>query len=182
MNVTISRAIQVTRNHQIREEKSEYRPQDRAPLTRNPCTDHGTTHHSEQWNPVNQICGSPDSSRCNGNFDFVTNPTGDRVVEAIGFGASTKHLCQLLTTAPSFFMATSASLLGNFDDGLVAIECTHDGAYSGYFMSLHRQDYQRLSGLISSRGRNFAATASRARKIRERTVPIGQFITWAISS
>ena len=35
---------------------------------------------------------------------------------------------------------------------------------------------------VPSSGRSSAAIASRARKIRERTVPIGQFITLAISS
>ena len=41
-----------------------------------------------------------------------------------------------------------------------------------------------ISGSFSvpNSGRSSAAIASRARKIRERTVPIGQFITLAISS
>src|SRR5450759_2176517 len=36
--------------------------------------------------------------------------------------------------------------------------------------------------LVSNNGRRFSATASRALKILDRTVPIGQFITLAISS
>jgi hypothetical protein len=35
---------------------------------------------------------------------------------------------------------------------------------------------------VPSSGRNSAAIDSRARKMRDRTVPIGQFITFAISS
>jgi hypothetical protein len=43
--------------------------------------------------------------------------------------------------------------------------------------------YQRLlSGVFSNKGFNFNEMVSRALKIRERTVPIGQFITVAISS
>lgn len=42
--------------------------------------------------------------------------------------------------------------------------------------------YHLRSTEVSSNGRNFSATASRARKMRERTVPIGQLITTAISS
>ncbi len=42
--------------------------------------------------------------------------------------------------------------------------------------------YQRLPDWFSSMGLTLAEIASRARKIRERTVPIGQFITSAISS
>ena len=42
--------------------------------------------------------------------------------------------------------------------------------------------YQRLPDWFSSMGLTFADIASRARKILERTVPIGQFITSAISS
>ena len=46
----------------------------------------------------------------------------------------------------------------------------------------HSPPHQRLPDWFSSRGLTFAEIASRARKIRERTVPIGQFITSAISS
>ena len=42
--------------------------------------------------------------------------------------------------------------------------------------------HQRLPDWFSSMGLTLAEIASRARKIRERTVPIGQFITSAISS
>ena len=42
--------------------------------------------------------------------------------------------------------------------------------------------YHRLFSGVSSKGRNSAAMASRARNIRERTVPIGQFMRRAISS
>lgn len=42
--------------------------------------------------------------------------------------------------------------------------------------------YHRLPSAVPSKGRNFSAIASRARKIRERTVPIGHSIASAISS
>ncbi len=42
--------------------------------------------------------------------------------------------------------------------------------------------HQRSPSRVPSSGRNRSAIASRARKIRERTVPIGQFITLLISS
>ena len=44
------------------------------------------------------------------------------------------------------------------------------------------QPYQRVPSRVSSKGRSRAAMASRARKMRERTVPMGQFMTSAISS
>ena len=48
------------------------------------------------------------------------------------------------------------------------------------FLPIHL--YQRLPVWWLSKGLTLAEIASRARKIRERTVPIGQFITAAISS
>jgi hypothetical protein len=42
--------------------------------------------------------------------------------------------------------------------------------------------YQRLPAWLSSSGLTLADMASRARKIRERTVPMGQFMTTEISS
>jgi hypothetical protein len=42
--------------------------------------------------------------------------------------------------------------------------------------------HHRSPSRVSSSGRSRAAIASRALKIRERTVPIGQFMSWAISS
>ncbi len=42
--------------------------------------------------------------------------------------------------------------------------------------------YHRLPSAVPSKGRNFSAIASRARNIRERTVPIGHSIASAISS
>ena len=42
--------------------------------------------------------------------------------------------------------------------------------------------YHRLPDWFSSNGLTLAETASRARKMRERTVPIGQFMVAAISS
>ena len=41
--------------------------------------------------------------------------------------------------------------------------------------------YRLLPFLVSNNGRRFSATASRALKILDLTVPIGQFITLAIS-
>ena len=48
--------------------------------------------------------------------------------------------------------------------------------------SFHSPAYQRLPDWLSSKGLTLAEIASRARKIRDRTVPIGQFMTSAISS
>ena len=48
--------------------------------------------------------------------------------------------------------------------------------------SLLGMGYQRFPSLASMCGRRRSAMASRARKIRERTVPIGQFMASAISS
>lgn len=47
---------------------------------------------------------------------------------------------------------------------------------------IHLLTYQRLPDWLSSSGLTLAEMASRARKIRERTVPIGQSMTSAISS
>jgi len=47
---------------------------------------------------------------------------------------------------------------------------------------IHLLTYQRLPDWLSSSGLTLAEMASRARKIRERTVPMGQSMTSAISS
>ena len=47
---------------------------------------------------------------------------------------------------------------------------------------IHLLTYQRLPDWLSSKGLTLAEIASRARKIRDRTVPIGQLMTSAISS
>lgn len=97
----------------------------------------------------------------------------------ISLGATAKHLRQILTAAAPFFMTTTATAGLNLDDRLIAIHRANDGADSTHFLT---HAYQRRSGAVSSNGRSFAATASRARKIRERTVPIGQSMMAAISS
>ena len=47
---------------------------------------------------------------------------------------------------------------------------------------IHQQTYQRLPVWFSSKGLTFCEIASRALKMRERTVPIGQLMTAEISS
>ena len=85
----------------------------------------------------------------------------------------------MLAAAPALFVAASATALLDLDQRITAVKRTDDGADdAGSFVHRH----QRRSGAMSSSGRSLAATASRARKMRERTVPIGQSIMAAISS
>ena len=84
----------------------------------------------------------------------------------------------MLATAATLFVTTAAAALGNLDMCTVGVHRTDHGADRARF-ALH---HQRRSGAVSSKGRSLPATASRARKMRERTVPIGQFMMPAISS
>lgn len=106
--------------------------------------------------------------------DRSTNP----VFDAKGWWTASEHPGQLLTAAAAFLVAASAALL-HFDGSHPGVNGPdHRMSDVVFFLHIH----QRLSGAVSSKGRNLPATASRARKMRERTVPIGQFMTPAISS
>ncbi len=93
---------------------------------------------------------------------------------------ATEHLGEGLATTTARFLATSATTLRHLDQGHFAIERANDALHL-IDCCVHRI-HQRRSGAMSSKGRNFPETASRARKIRERTVPMGQSMMPAISS
>jgi hypothetical protein len=97
----------------------------------------------------------------------------------VGLRATTEHLGQLLPAAAALFMATATAALLYLDFGLNTVDCPN---HASNCQIQSRHAYQRLFSEVSRSGRNLAATDSRARKIRERTVPMGQFMMPAISS
>lgn len=141
--------------------------------------DDGTTNHPEQRDTVGQISRLSDATGHRGDDHLVTDMRSDRVVRLVGPRSAAKHLRQLLPATPPLFMATPTPSLLDFDQSPTIFQ-RPNGATDGDQFIIHA--YQRLSGAVSSKGRNLLATASRARKMRERTVPIGQFMISAISS
>ena len=128
---------------------------------------------------IGQIRRPANAATGNGNRYSLAREGTKAVINSVGFRAIAKHLGKLLSAAATFFMAATTTAVLNFDHRLRSFDSANHAADSA-FIGAH--DYQRLSGAISSKGRSFAATASRARKIRERTVPIGQSMIFAISS
>lgn len=139
----------------------------------------GPENNCHQWQSVSQICNASNISRGNRDNNTIAYSSPQGIFDPIGFLSIAEHLGQLLTTAPTLFVTATATTVLDFNDGFTSIQRT-DCRADGTGLMIH--DYQRRSGAISSKGRNFAATASRARKMRERTVPIGQSIMLAISS
>ena len=120
-----------------------------------------------------------DAARDNTDRYAIADVGANRIFNKVGFLAATEHLGKLLATASTFFMATSATPMFNLDVGKFAVQIADNRLDCG-LLSDHA--HQRLSAAVSNKGRNFPATASRARKILERTVPIGQSMMEAISS
>ena len=139
----------------------------------------GTDDRCGQRNTIGQIRRLANRPSGDAHNDFIADSSTTMIVSQIGFRTCTKHLRQILSATPTLFMAPPTSTGLNLNQGSRPLKGTHNGAY---FSFIFRHDYQRRSGAISSKGRNLAATASRALKIRERTVPIGQSIMLAISS
>ncbi len=145
---------------------------------------HGRTAHragngAKQWRAVGQIGSSCYRASGNGDGDTLADRCATGVFDQIGFWAAAEHLGQLLSATAARLMATTAAAVFNFDHSLRAFQRTDDALDCAGF-PLHA--YHRRSGAVSSKGRSFAATASRARNIRERTVPMGQSMMPAISS
>lgn len=135
--------------------------------------------HGQERNAIRQIGRSAHVAGRDRNTDPLPDLRPDPVVDTIGSGAAAEHLRQVLATTPALLVAAAATALLNLDDGLPTLQPPNDGEDSVRFPV---RAHQRRSGAMSSRGRSLAATASRARKIRERTVPIGQSMMLAISS
>ena len=76
--------------------------------------------------------------------------------------------------------SASAEPFSNPDD--MSVSTSTPNANGGPAGPPLRKPHQRSPSRVSSSGRSRVAIASRARKIRDRTVPIGQFISSAISS
>lgn len=128
---------------------------------------------------IGQIRSTTDAANRDCDLYTITNISTDCVFDPIGFRATAEHLGKMLPSASALFMAAPASALLYFHVHPFAIQGTYDGLNSVLFGT---HAYQRLSEAVSSKGRSFPATASRARKIRERTVPMGQSMMPAISS
>jgi len=142
-------------------------------------TDDCAGNGAEQRRAVGQIGSSRHRASGNADGDPLADRCATGVFNQIGFRAATEHLGQLLAATTARFMATTTAAVFDFDYRLRAIQGTDDALDRACF-AVH--GYHRRSGAVSSKGRSFAATASRARKIRERTVPMGQSMMPAISS
>lgn len=140
---------------------------------------YGTKHQGQQWDAVGQIGCVTDTAGVSRETDFISDLRSDPIIDAISLGAAAEHLRQLLATATPFFVTAATTAVLDLDDGLPTIQRPNDRRDGARLPMLA---HQRRSGAISSSGRNLAATASRARKMRERTVPIGQSMMLAISS
>lgn len=122
------------------------------------CTQHGTrvaaqghprkstTDGPHQWRTVSEIGRTTNASRRRGNHDTVSNTGSDRVFGAIGFGAATKHLCQLLSAATALLVASAAAPLLHFDQRIATLQRTHHTANSDQFII-----HQELPTLIRCR-------------------------------
>ena len=112
------------------------------------------------------------------DFDTLADTRPPGIGNEVNPRRRTQHAREILSAATPAFVAASTPFLCYLNQGLVPLYLAHDGRYD----SNHFHHHQRRSGAVSSKGRSFAATASRALKIRERTVPMGQFMICAISS
>lgn len=133
----------------------------------------------QQRHTIGKIGGPADATRRDGNRDALADTDTQLVIDTIGTRTAREHPAQILAAAAPFFVATTATALFHHDFGLLSVHCPDHAAYRTT-VALH--GHQRRSGAVSSNGRNLSATASRARKMRERTVPIGQSMMPAISS
>lgn len=141
---------------------------------------HGRSgNDAKQRQAIGQIGAASHRSAGNRDGDGFTDGRPARIIDSIGLLARAEHLGEVLAATTAFLMATAATALLHFDDSLPAIQGAHHAA-DRTDLILH--SYHRRSGAVSRRGRNLAATASRARNMRERTVPMGQFMICAISS
>lgn len=139
-----------------------------------------TTDRRKQWQAIREIRRPANASRPDRNHHPIAHLGSDVVADPIGLGGRAEHLGQALPAATALLMTAATAALGDLDHCIAAVDSADDRLYRT--LAFAHAGYQRLSEATSSKGRNFAATASRARKIRERTVPIGQFIMVAISS
>lgn len=139
----------------------------------------GPDNGCQQWQSIGKIRRASNAAGRDGHAHRVTDPRAGRVVDPICLVSAAEHLRQALTATASLLVAPAAAAGLDFNDGLTAVHRTNNGADGAHFL-IHT--YHRRSGAVSSKGRSLAATASRARKMRERTVPIGQSMMAAISS
>lgn len=94
-----------------------------------------------------------------------------------------EHLGELLAAATAGFVTATAAAAFHLHQGEIPVQPGDPADLRALCPDCHDPvGYQRLSGATSSRGRSLLATASRARKMRERTVPMGQSMIRAISS
>jgi hypothetical protein len=120
-----------------------------------------------------------------------TDAAAVRIRHPEGARRRAEQLAEAVATAAPRLPAATATALVDADGRLLSSRQSRSPGIRHHqdllFASCRRvmsltAAYHRRSAAVSSRGRNFSATASRARKIRERTVPIGQLIASAISS
>ena len=139
-------------------------------------SDHGTGDHTHQRQQVDQPGKAGNGALRYRHLDQIANPGAEPIFDLVFASAAGQSL---VATASTRFVAAPAALIDGLYDGTLS-----DQAQNPRTRQCLRHDapYQRLSGAVSSRGRRRPAIASRARKIRERTVPIGHCIILAISS
>lgn len=154
-------------------------PQDSTDIPIQRHAEHGPSNGCQQRQSISKIrCAS--NAACRDSHGHLVTGLGPRwIVNPICLVSATEHLRQALTSTAPLLVAPATAACLDFNDGLIAVYRANNGADSTHLL-IHA--YHRRSGAVSSKGRSLAATASRARKMRERTVPIGQSMIAAISS
>jgi len=133
----------------------------------------------EERHAVGEIGGAADAAGGDGNGDALADRRAKRIIDAKRARPASEHPAQILAAAPPRFMAAAATARIHHHLGLISVQRADHAAHRAAPL-FHA--HQRRSGAVSSRGRRRKARVSRARKIRERTVPIGQSMMPAISS
>src|SRR6185369_1053653 len=141
--------------------------------------EYGPGDGCQQRQSISKIRRAPNAAGRDGHSHLVTGLGPRWIVDPICLVPAAQHLRQALASTAPLLVASAAAACLDFNDGLIAVYRANNGADSAHLL-IHI--YHRRSGAVSSKGRSLAATASRARKMRERTVPIGQSMMAAISS
>ena len=140
----------------------------------------GTTNSGKQRDSVGKVGCLAHTAVGNGDGHAFADTGPEIVVHPVTPWPAGEHPGQALSAATALLMTSPTTALLDLDLSLPTVNCPDHAANRATAFVVHA--HQRRSGAVSSKGRKRRATASRARKMRERTVPIGQFMMLAISS
>ncbi len=150
----------------------------RAGITGGPCPKCGADKQAAKRQSVGEIGSAEEDALVDTDIHAITDTCSHLIGHAESARRRTKHPSDIVAPAPPLLVAASAARVSDFNECFATIDLTYDSRNR----ALSARHHQRLSGAVSRSGRSLAATASRARNMRDRTVPMGQFMIWAISS